>query len=181
MVECGLWLSQAIPRVKIVFGRKSLDDVIPGSWYIIPLPSIREVVIGFNPSGSFHLCEEFGAVCCLIDVLGVFKLTLLLQWIGLVTAGMSWMRVWGCMEDPQVSEDWMRTPRGFHPPDPFCKSGGLWALKICVLVSSFSLEFYASEWSLLVVNLESSILGDTNTTLWFLAPLIRFDNLLVIR
>ena len=43
MIECGLLLPQVVPQVKGVFGRKSLDDVIPGSWYTIPLPSIREV------------------------------------------------------------------------------------------------------------------------------------------
>ena len=78
MIECGLWWPQVIPRVKIVFGRKSLDDVIPGSWYIIPLPSLREVAIGYNPSGSFILWG-FWANDCLLAVLSEFKLTLLMQ------------------------------------------------------------------------------------------------------
>ena len=43
MIECGLLLPQVVPQVKGVSGRKSLDDVIPGSWYIIPLPSTIEV------------------------------------------------------------------------------------------------------------------------------------------
>ena len=67
MVECGLWWPQVIPRAKIVLGCKSLDDVIPGSWYVIPLPSIREVVIGYNPSGSFYLVrisDECVLACC---------------------------------------------------------------------------------------------------------------------
>ena len=56
--DLSVWLNvaydlpQVIPQVWMVFGRKSLDDVIPGSWYIIPLPSTRGVVIGYNPSGS---------------------------------------------------------------------------------------------------------------------------------
>ena len=78
----------------------------------------------------------------------------------------------------------MRTPRGFHPPDSFRKSGGLWAVrhgkpKLC-LVEFFPLEFYDSKWSVSVVNLESSILGDTDTTLCFLAPLTRLESLLSI-
>ena len=67
MIKCGLLLPQVVPQVKGVFGRKSLDDVIPGSWYIIPLPSTREVVIGYNPSGSFCLVRFLGRMllaCC---------------------------------------------------------------------------------------------------------------------
>ena len=55
-----------MPQVRGVFGRKSLDDVIPGSWYIIPLPTIREVVIGSNPSGSFYPCEDFRGDCLFV-------------------------------------------------------------------------------------------------------------------
>ena len=65
-----------MPQVKGVFGRKSLDDVIPGSWYIIPLPSIREVVIGYRSFWKFRSCENFGATVCLVAVLSVFILTL---------------------------------------------------------------------------------------------------------
>ena len=78
MVECGLWLPQVIPQVKIVFGRKSLDDVIPGSWYIIPLPSIEKFGIGPQFFWKFLSCEDSGAIVCLSTVLSVFKLTLLL-------------------------------------------------------------------------------------------------------
>ena len=78
MVECGLRWPQVIPRVKIVCGRKSLDDVIPGSWYIIPLPSLREVAIGYNPSGSFYLVR-IPANVWLLAVWSVFILTLLMQ------------------------------------------------------------------------------------------------------
>ena len=141
MIECGLWSPQVIPRVKGVFGRKSLDDVIPGSWYIVPLPSNREV--RYRISLLLEVPSVWGflgrIVVCLMCWVRL-KLTLLLQWFGLVIVGMSWMRVRGRMEDPHVSEDWMRTPRGFHPPDSFCKSGGFWAVKDCVLLSSFPLN-----------------------------------------
>ena len=53
--------------------------MVPGSWYIIPLPSIREVVRGYNSYESFDLCEDFGAIVCLSAVLSVFILSLLLQ------------------------------------------------------------------------------------------------------
>ena len=68
-----------MPQVKGVFGCKSLDDVIPGSWYIIPLPSNIEVVIGYHSFWKFLSCENFGAIVCLSVVLSVFILTLLLQ------------------------------------------------------------------------------------------------------
>ena len=61
-----------MPQVKGVFGRKSLDDVIPGSWYIIPLPSTREVRGRTSNllEVSVHV-RIFGANVCLSDVLGV--------------------------------------------------------------------------------------------------------------
>ena len=140
MVECGSWLLQVIPQVKIVFGRKSLDDVIPGSWYIIPLPSTREVRFRMLFRWEFHLCEVLGANDCLLDVLSAFEANFVVAEIGIVSACVSWVRLRGHSEDPHVFEDWMRTPRGFQPPDSFCKSGGFWAVKICVLVSLFLLN-----------------------------------------
>ena len=124
MVECGSGLLQAIPRAKIVFGCKSLDDVTSGSWYIIPLPSVREVAIGYRSFWKFLSCEVFGANVCLLAVLSMFILTLLCRnWF--VIACVSWGLLRGRLEESHDWKDLMRTPRGFHPPDPFCKSGGL--------------------------------------------------------
>ena len=53
MIECGLLLPQVVPQVKGVFGRKSLDDVIPGSWYIIPFPSVTTRNM-YNTDLTFH-------------------------------------------------------------------------------------------------------------------------------
>ena len=82
MVECGLWLPQVIPQVKIVFGRKSLDDMIPGSWYSIPLPSTREARYRISillriPSMWGFLGRMFACLMCWVCL----KLILVLQGI----------------------------------------------------------------------------------------------------
>ena len=79
MIECGLLLPQVIPQVKIVFGRKSLDDVILGSRYFIPLPSTREVRYRISILLKISIYVRILGRCVLVAVLGVFKLTLLLQ------------------------------------------------------------------------------------------------------
>ena len=72
-------MPQVTPQVKGVFGRKSLDDVIPGSWYIVPLPSDMEVVIGYHSCWKIISVGGFGAIDCGSAVLSMFILTLLLQ------------------------------------------------------------------------------------------------------
>ena len=83
-----------------------MDDVIPGSWYIIPRPSIREVCdrISILPKISIHV-RNSGAIVCLLDVLSAFKANFVIAVNWLSDSGMSWIRVRDRMEDPPVSED----------------------------------------------------------------------------
>ena len=57
-----------------------MDDVTPGSWYIVPLPSFREARdrVSTLPEVSIY-GRIFGTIVCLFAVLSVFILTLLLQ------------------------------------------------------------------------------------------------------
>ena len=116
VIECGLWLPQVTPQVEGVFGLKSLDDVIPGSWYIIPLPSTREV--RYRMSIPLRIPSVWGflgrIVACLMCWVH-FKLTLLLQelvwcwhvWVGcgcevIVKIRMSLKIEWELHEDSNL-------------------------------------------------------------------------------
>ena len=82
-----------------------MDDVTPGSGYIVSLPSFREVcdMISILLEVSIPV-RNSGAIVCLFDVLSAFKANFVIAVNWLSDSGTSWIQVRDRMEDPPVSE-----------------------------------------------------------------------------